>query len=46
MSWEIQDPADALLDRERWEATRRRALDAREREASMNEDDCVGRDEE
>lgn len=46
MSWDIQDPADAHLDRERWDETRRRAFEAREREAAMNEDDYAWRCEE
>lgn len=46
MSWDIQDPADALLDAERWEATRELRRELREREAEMNEDDYVGRGDE
>lgn len=46
MSWDIQDPADAYLDRERWEATRELRAELREREAATNEDDCDWRREE
>lgn len=48
MSWDIriQDPADVFLDRERWEATQEHLRELREREALLNEDDYVGRDEE
>lgn len=46
MSWDIQDPADAYLDRERWRATSELLRELREREAVMNEDDYVGGDEE
>lgn len=46
MTWGIQDPADALLDAERWEATQELRRELREREAAENEDDCDWRREE
>lgn len=46
MSWNVQDPADALLDAERWSDTRELRRELREREAEMNEDDYAWRCEE